>query len=283
MVTDVVTPQLVQRFNATLNLGPVAPLAGNIAPRLIHFCLAQPAVAKVNLDEDGHPARGGFMPPIPLPRRMWAAGTIAFPGEIRIGETIRRHSRVADIQVKQGRTGELCFVSIEHLIETETGPAVKESQTLVYRGIEGARKPDAISIDQNENAVPQTIVQVTPTLLFRYSALTFNAHRIHYDRPYAVDVERYPGLVVHGPLQATLLMQLAIDLKGGNPPTRFEFRSVSPLFDDAPVQLFAIDRSGISLRLWTSRPHGPQAMVADAYWDEPLSSATPLGFRNASA
>jgi 3-methylfumaryl-CoA hydratase len=264
---DVVTRELVRRFNATFDAGGPEPLDGDIAPRLIHFCLAQSAAPGSELGEDGHPARGDFLPPVPLPRRMWAAGALAFRGEIRVGETVTRRSRVADVQAKQGRAGELCFVIVDHVVEASGQVAIEERQTLVYRGSGGGGVPPKLDA-AGAVGVPRRTIEPTASLLFRYSALTFNGHRIHYDRTYAVEVEDYAGLVVHGPLQATLLMRLASGLRDGVAPRRFEFRSVSPLFDTAPVQLFADTDSGGSLRLWTARPDGPEAMVAEAHWDE---------------
>jgi 3-methylfumaryl-CoA hydratase len=264
---DVVTRELVRRFNATFDVGGSEPLDGDIAPRLIHFCLAQPAAPGSELGGDGHPGRGDFLPPVPLPRRMWAAGDLAFRAEIRVGETVTRRSRVADIQVKQGRAGELCFVIVDHVVEASGRVAIEERQTLVYRGFGGGGAPPKRPVARAAAGVPAT-VQPTASLLFRYSALTFNGHRIHYDRPYAVDVEGYAGLVVHGPLQATLLMRLASGLRDGIPPSRFEFRSVSPLFDTDPIQLFAETEAGGALRLWTARRGGPQAMVAEAHWND---------------
>ena len=266
---DMVTPELVGRFYATFDVDAAAPAPGDIAPRLIHYCLAQSADRMSELGADGHPERGGFLPPIPLPRRMWASGVLSFPDEIRVGERVVRRSRVADIQVKSGRTGELCFVTVEHRIESADRLAVEERQILVYREAPGSNAPAAVNSPvQAVDERPKATIEVTPPLLFRYSALTFNSHRIHYDRRYTVEVERYPGLVVHGPLQATLLMNLAIDLRRGMRPSRVEFRAGSPLFDDAPVQLFAEERADGSLRLWTARPGGPEAMVAEAHWGE---------------
>ena len=262
---DVVTRELVRRFNATFDAGGSEPEEGDVAPRLIHFCLAQPAAPGAELGDDGHPARGDFLPAVSLPRRMWAAGDLGFRAELRVGETVTRRSRVADVQAKQGRAGELCFVTVDHVVEASGRVAVEERQTLVYRGPGGAGPPP--TTPAAGAAAPQAVILATASLLFRYSALTFNGHRIHYDRTYAVEREAYAGLVVHGPLQATLLMRLATGLRDGVPPTRFAFRSVSPLFDTAPIQLFAATNAGESLRLWTARPNGPEAMVAEAHWD----------------
>jgi len=266
---DIVDADLVRKFSATFDGPEAIPGPGDVAPRLIHFCLAQPAAPTAELAADGHPQRGGFLPPVPLPRRMWAGGRLTFRGDLRIGDTVRRTSRIADVTVKEGRSGVLCFVVVDHVIAVDGQVMIEERQDIVYRdggsgggGAAGAsRKPAPAAL-----GVHRHTVEPSSPLLFRYSALTFNAHRIHYDRRYATEVEAYPGLVVHGPLQATLLMNFAAGLRGV-PPAQFAFRSVSPLFDDATVCLHARDE-GNGLKLWTARPDGPEAMVADAGWGD---------------
>ena len=262
VASDVVTPALVGKFRATLDLPGAEPEAGEPAPQLIHFCLAQPAVPQSELGPDGHPARGGFLPPVPLPRRMWAGGALVFRQDIRVGDTVRRTSRIADVVLKEGRTGPLCFVTVEHRIEANGALAVEERQDIVYRGGDAGlpgRPPPAAASGQHQRAV-----DASAPLLFRYSALTFNGHRIHYDRRYVQEVEGYPGLIVHGPLQATLLVDFAARLRGAS-PSRFSFRSLSPLFDDDPFRLHAAE-GGDALKLWTAREGGPIAMSAEAAW-----------------
>ena len=203
------TSALVQRFNATLNR--VSPLeTGAEAPALIHLCLCQPAVPTAELGPDGHPARGGFLPPVPLPRRMWAGGKFSFHASLQIGVIVSRHSVVRDVAIKEGRSGSLCFVTVEHVISSDGTLAVTERQDIVYREAAGAGSaaprhalPSAPTGDHHR------LIAVSAPLLFRYSALTFNGHRIHYDTPYARKEEQYPGLIVHGPLQAALLCQFA--------------------------------------------------------------------------
>jgi 3-methylfumaryl-CoA hydratase len=260
--SEVVTPDLVRKFRATFDLpgGDSAP--GDPAPRLIHFCLAQPAVPQDELGSDGHPARGGFLPPVPLSRRMWAGSELSFRQDIRVGDMVRRVSRIADVVLKEGRTGPLCFVAVAHRIEANGALALEERQDIVYRGTEtgGVASPPAPA----ETGTHRREIEMSAPLLFRYSALTFNGYRIHYDRRYAVEVEGYPGLVVHGPLQATLLLNFASAIRGA-PPSRFAFRSLSPLFDDDPVRLHARE-NGEKLKLWTARENGPVAMTAEAAW-----------------
>lgn len=255
------TGALVQRFLATFDReGPLQD--GADAPLLIHLCLTQPAVAASQLGPDGHPARGGFLPPVPLPRRMWAGGRFTFHTALRIGDPVTRQSRIVDVRMKQGRTGPLCFVTVDHDIRSGATLAVTERQEIVYRGPEAG--PPAAVPDAAPQGMHQRLIHPDPALLFRYSALTFNGHRIHYDHPYATGHEGYPGLIVHGPLQATLLAHLARDLVGRS-PAQFRFRSLSPLFDTADMTLNATgDHAG--MRLWTARPGGPVAMEAQATW-----------------
>jgi 3-methylfumaryl-CoA hydratase len=260
--SELLTTALAERFSATFNR-PDAARDGDPAPTLIHLCLALPAAPTLGLGEDGHPMRGGFLPPVPLPRRMWAGGSFTFHGEIRIGEMVSRHSTIRDVTAKEGRSGTLCFVTVDHLIESGGKLVIEERQDIVYRGADtvgGAKSAP-------EPAPPGThrlAVTPGPALLFRYSALTFNGHRIHYDAPYAREVELYPGLIVHGPLQATLLLHFAEAIRGKR-PARFSFRSLSPLFDTADFALNAEDDAG-ALRLWTSAASGPVAMEARAEW-----------------
>ncbi|WP_136649249.1 FAS1-like dehydratase domain-containing protein [Paracoccus aeridis] len=260
--SELVTGAMVDRFRSTFDQeGDVAE--GNVAPVMIHLCVAPPAAPTGGLGPDGHPARGGFLPPVPLPRRMWAGGAFTFHDDIRVGERVARTSTIRDVTLKEGRTGSLCFVTVDHRIESAGRLVIEERQDIVYRGADAPRAPG----ERPEPAAPGThrvVVVPSAALLFRYSALTFNGHRIHYDAPYATGVEGYPGLVVHGPLQATMLVQLAERLHGRR-PARFDFRSLSPLFDDADFTLNA-DEDGGDLRLWTAGVGGPVAMEARASW-----------------
>lgn len=260
--SELVTGAMVDRFRSTFDQeGDVAE--GDVAPVMIHLCVAPPAAPTGGLGPDGHPARGGFLPPVPLPRRMWAGGAFTFHDDIRVGERVARTSTIRDVTLKEGRTGSLCFVTVDHRIESAGRLVIEERQDIVYRGADAPRAPGK----RPEAAAPGThrvVVVPSAALLFRYSALTFNGHRIHYDAPYATGVEGYPGLVVHGPLQATMLVQLAERLHGRR-PARFDFRSLSPLFDDADFTLNA-DEDGGDLRLWTAGVGGPVAMEARASW-----------------
>ena len=259
---DVISRVLVRRFRATFDSHAGCP-RGDRVPHLLHFCLAQPAMDTNVLAADGHPKRGEFLPPVPLPRRMWAGSTLRFEGTLSVGDRVRRRSRIVDVVLKYGRTGPLCFVTVEHAIDVNGRVVLNETQDIVYRNLAG-QPPQTPTAATAEIGSKQRRVEPSSVLLFRYSALTFNSHRIHYDRRYACEIEGYPGLVVHGPLQATLLINLATEL-GGAQPTEFSFRSVSALFDNVPFVLHAREADG-ALRLWTARENGPVAMSAEARW-----------------
>ena len=261
--SELLTEAITDRFNATFDHEGLAK-DGADAPVLIHLCLAPPAAPTAALGPDGHPARGGFLPPVPLPRRMWAGGAFVFHDEIRVGELVTRRSTIRDVTVKEGRSGTLCFVTVDHRIESGDRLAVEERQDLVYRGIDPVGGGSGAAPPPAAQGADQVVVEPSAALLFRYSALTFNGHRIHYDNPYTRNEEGYPGLIVHGPMQATMLVRLAERLRGAR-PARFDFRSLSPLFDTAPFTLNA-EPDGAGLRLWTAREGGPVAMEARATW-----------------
>jgi 3-methylfumaryl-CoA hydratase len=270
--SDVVTRRLVEGLLATISNEPADPADGTEAPLAVHWCLAPPTAPMAQLGPDGHPARGGFLPPVPLPRRMWAGGRLEFYDGLRVADRVTRRSSILDVSAKQGRAGALCFVMVRHEISTDRGLAIRERQDVVYRGAEPARPVQPAATPVSRMTEQSTIagrwsraVAADSVLLFRYSALTFNGHRIHYDRSYCVDVEAYPGLVVHGPLQATLLLQQAASLRGGRAPGTFEFRSVRPLFDGPDFTVNA-DEEGTGLRLWTASAEGHVAMEAKATW-----------------
>lgn len=231
---DVLTPGLLARFRATLDSAET----GEAAAQGIHWCLCLPDAATSALDIDGHPKRGGFLPPVTLPSRMWAASSVTFHQPIVSGDQIERRSTIAGIAEKDGASGRLVFVDIDH--ETKAGgvPAVSERQTIVYREA-GTVAPAPPGSAEPDLAQWQWHRMLTPSeaMLFRYSALTFNSHRIHYDLPYATNVECYRGLVVHGPLTATLLLDLAARDFGANALTSFSFRGQSPAIAGEPLHL----------------------------------------------
>ncbi|MGB3274115.1 MAG: MaoC family dehydratase N-terminal domain-containing protein, partial [Xanthobacteraceae bacterium] len=215
---------------------------------------------------DGHPARGGFLPPVPLPRRMWAGGQLEFIDAMRVGDEVTRTSRIGDVTEKQGSTGTLCFVTVEHTLTTPRGVAVRERQDIVYRE---PPPVGAAAVPARSAAAPTAAHSrrhlADPVLLFRYSALTFNGHRIHYDRDYVTRIEGYPGLVVHGPLQAALLAEFASEHHGGRAPKTFAYRGVQPLFDGAAFSLNANAADG-TMELWTADAADTPTMKATAMW-----------------
>jgi 3-methylfumaryl-CoA hydratase len=232
--------------------------AGEALPPLWHWLYFLPIDRQSALAEDGHVARGGFLPPIDLPRRMWAGSRFRFEATLRIGDDATRVSRIGAITEKQGRTGPLVFVTVHHDISTAAGPAIHEEHDIVYRG--HAVGPAAEPPQAPADAVWRRTVTPTDVLLFRYSAVTFNGHRIHYDRRYATEVEHYPGLVVHGPLVATLLLDLLASEQPDAHVKTFEFRAVSPLFDTAPFTICGHPDG----RLWAANHTGGLAMEARA-------------------
>ncbi|MCG6115823.1 MAG: MaoC family dehydratase N-terminal domain-containing protein [Mesorhizobium sp.] len=259
-MSEPLSASLIERFEATL--GNALTRIEDAAPLGIHWCLNQPAIAANGLGIDGHPARGGFLPPVPLPRRMWAGGQLAFVGPLRSGEEITRTSRIEDVAYKQGRSGELVFVTLQHEITSGGRVALTERQDIVYRGLE---QDNAATVLQAEARAPDYVVNVdaTTTLLFRYSALTFNGHRIHYDLEYSRQNEGYSGLVVHGPLQATLMLHLAARLNGDRPPLAFSYRGVSPLIHGQVFNVNAISAGG-KLEMWCANANGNVTMRAEA-------------------
>lgn len=250
--------------------------AGDALPPLWHWIYFLQSAPLGALGRDGHPAKGGFLPPVALPRRMWAGGRFGFSADLHVGESVQKKSVIKDVQLKQGRSGALCFVTVRHEVcETDKPAAFWEEHDIVYREDPSPdASPPKTTSKATSKAVGQTALvgndwehteTVTPSevLLFRYSALTFNGHRIHYDRDYARTVEGHDGLVVHGPLIATLLMGLAQRLKDGARPIRFEFRAASPLFDTAPFTLHA-RQDGDAVTLAAATPQGRLAMQATA-------------------
>jgi 3-methylfumaryl-CoA hydratase len=239
------------------------PKPGDALPPLWHWLYFLDFAPQSELGPDGHAKRGGFLPPVELPRRMWAGGRLEFHHPLHVGESIARASRIASVQFKQGRTGPLVFVVVHHEISNGSGLAVTEEHDIVYRG-HSSNVSHALQTSPAE-VTWQRVITPDDVLLFRYSALTFNGHRIHYDRRYATETEGYPGLVVHGPLIATLLVEL-IRLKiPAATVSRFEFKAVSPLFDTAPFSISGnYAEEGKVVRLWATGPTGALAMTATA-------------------
>ena len=261
---DIVTAQLVKSLRATLFQEIGEPKAGDAAPFTTHWCLAPPVFPMSQLGPDGHPTRGGFLPPVPLPRRMWAGGELEFLDTLRVGDDTKRSSRISDVTMKTGSTGALCFVSVEHLITTARGTAIRERQDIVYRGVSSAAA-SAKAPQQPPIAAHRESHFSDPVLLFRYSALTFNGHRIHYDRDYVTKVEGYPGLVFHGPLQAALLVEFVARLHDGPAPKKFSYRGVQPLFEGSEFSVNA-DETDDGMELWVANAEGQPTMKGTATW-----------------
>lgn len=261
--TDIVTAQLVKGLRATLFQEVGDPRAGDAAPFTVHWCLAQPVFPMSMLGLDGHPTRGGFLPPVPLPRRMWAGGEIEFLQPLRVGDESTRTSRIADVQVKSGSTGTLCFVSVEHSISSPRGVAIRERQDIVYREMTSSA-PATAKAPPPKAQHRETHVS-DPVLLFRYSALTFNGHRIHYDRDYVTEVEGYPGLIFHGPLQAALIIEMAAKLRSGKAPKTFTYRGLQPLFEGTEFSINA-NETDAGMELWTANAEGQPTMKGTAEW-----------------
>lgn len=233
---DMVTPAMAQRLHLLLDAPGPAPSMGDCLPPLWHWLAFLPDAAQSQIGPDGHPFKGGFLPPVELPRRMFVGGRYHFDGHLHVGETLSRHGEVTGIKVKEGSSGKLVFVTVAYVTSGDHGE-VREEQDIVYREAATSRVP-APSGEADEQPVWdfEFSIDPTPPLLMRFSALTYNAHRIHYDRDWAVTEEAYPGLVVHGPLQAIAIA----DVLRRNCPDRvltsFEFRSSRPAFDGNPLR-----------------------------------------------
>ena len=238
--TDRATAGIFAELAATLDhVAP--PWQEGEMPPLGHWVCFHPLVRQSEIGADGHPAKGAFLPPIALPRRMWAGSRVSFLAPVRIGDRLRRRMTIADLKQKNGRSGRLAFVTIRHDIANDSGPVITEMQDLVYREAANAEPSGAVGPVIEPNPTWHRLVTPDPVLLFRFSALTFNAHRIHYDRPYAENVEHYPGLVVQGPLTAMLLMDFFLRAHPAARVTEFSFRGQRPLTDIQPFTLSGLD------------------------------------------
>ena len=256
-------------LSATLDRDDPPPAPGSALPPLGHWLYFLPTARQSELGADGHPKRGGFLPPVPLPRRMWAGGRLSWQAgnPLCVGQQVERRSTIRSVTHKAGRTGELVFVLVEHQIHNAHGLALTEAHDIVYRSApqpDDPAPPPQTPALAGQQAWSRTIVP-DDVLLFRYSALTFNGHRIHYDRRYATEVEGYPGLIVHGPLIATLLLDLLRRERPQSQVARFEFRAVRPTFDLHPFSVHgAPSAQGHAVRLWAQDHEGWLTMHAEA-------------------
>jgi 3-methylfumaryl-CoA hydratase len=261
---DTITAAPVRGLNATLDHSALAADVGMPLFPLWHWLYFLPQHRQSEIGPDGHAKRGGFLPPVPLPRRMWAGSQFEFRSPVRVGDAVERTSTIADVTTKEGRTGKLVFVKVRHELRCNgaADPAIVEFHDIVYRD---AKKPGdvdppptpAVQGDWQRTIVPDDV------LLFRYSALTFNGHRIHYDRQYVTQVEGYPGLIVHGPLIATLLMDLVRRHAPEAQVATFRFKAVRPTFDLHPFKVNG-KRDGNTVKLWAQDHEGWLTMDAEA-------------------
>jgi 3-methylfumaryl-CoA hydratase len=263
-IEDVVTAAPLRGLSATLDREDAPQAAGKAIPPCWHWLYFLPMARQSEIGTDGHAKRGGFLPPVPLPRRMWAGSRIDFAAPLCVGQAIARTSRIDDVRLKEGKTGPLVFVKVRHDIRADGAPAIVEEHDIVYRDHPQPGEPAPAGTPAPADAQWTRRIVPDDVLLFRYSALTFNGHRIHYDRKYVTEVEGYPGLIVHGPLIATLLLDLLRRELPDATVTHFEFRAMKPLFDIAPFEVCGRRVDGHHVKLWARTPEGHLAMDAGA-------------------
>ena len=262
---DSIGPTPVLALHATLDHAPLPVAAGTPLPPLWHWLYFLPLHRASEIGTDGHARRGGFLPPVPLPRRMWAGSQFEFGAPLRVGDAVTRTSTIADVTVKNGRSGPLVFVKVRHTLTADgaAAPALVELHDIVYRearapgDMEPPPTPAPVAAAWQRTLVPDDV------LLFRYSALTFNGHRIHYDRQYVTEVEGYAGLIVHGPLIATLLLDLLHREAPDADVATFRFKAVRPTFDGQPMRVSG-RREGHDVHLWAQDHAGWLTMDAVA-------------------
>lgn len=240
-------------------------------PNLYHWLYFLPIINSEMLAEDGHPKKGGFLPPIPFPKRMWAGGRLEFLQPISVNQIIHRESEIVKIDFKQGKSGNMYFVTVKHSIFADGQLAIIEEQDIVYRDASNPAQPAspvamAAEVEERHYSYKKTFPVTTP-ILFRYSALTFNSHKIHYDRPYSMQQEGYPGLVVHGPLSATLLMHTLQQEYPEKQIAKFDFRAVKPVFDFSEFYICG-DIQKHTGKVWIEHADGQVAMQAKVTFKE---------------
>ena len=262
-VTDYVTPIVEQRYRATLNMDIGNPKDGDPVTSGLHWMLGWNLVKNDELGVDSHPALGEFLPPVPLPRRMWAGSEIKVLKPIRVGDKVVKQSTVADIQVKEGRTGLLCFVTAEYNFLVNDKVTINEKHNIVYRDISKSGGGSGYSKEIPERADLSEKIFMHPTILFRYSAIGFVGHRIHYDHPYTVNEENYPGLIVHGPLQATYLLRAAEKLMGKQVKS-FTHKVMAPVFANSEYMVGVDKMDDGSVSCWGATKEFGVTMRAEA-------------------
>jgi len=268
MLHDTLTSAPLQGLSALLDRDSAPPSVGDLVPPLAHWLFFLPLHRQSEIGPDGHAKRGGFLPPVPLPRRMWAGGRLQWHQPLRVGDTLQRVSTIASVTRKTGRSGELLFVVVTHDIHNQHGLCLHEEHNIVYLPAATAGDAPAVAA-AHETSQPLWQREWLPdeVMLFRYSALTFNGHRIHYDRDYCQDVEGYPGLVVHGPLIATLLLDL-VRQHTDRTVRQFSFKTLRPTFVVAQPRPLRVNAhplaDGRSLHLWAQDHEGCLTMQASA-------------------
>jgi 3-methylfumaryl-CoA hydratase len=264
-VSDEITAAPVRALAATLDRDDPLPQAGTPLPPLWHWLYFLPAHRAGEIGLDGHAKRGGFLPPVPLPRRMWAGGRLQWDiaNPLRVGDAARRVSRIASVTHKSGRSGDLVFVTVVHEVHNAKGLSLGEQHDIVYRAAAQPGEAPPAPVAADGNAAWQRELTPDEVLLFRYSALTFNGHRIHYDRRYVTEVEGYPGLVVHGPLIATLLVDLVRRHVPGAKLRKFDFKALRPAFDGRALRVNGRPE-GNTVALWAQDHEGWLTMKASA-------------------
>jgi len=264
---DLITLAPLRGMTALLDRDPGDIADGTPLPPLWHWLYFLPHARQSELSEDGHPHRGGFLPPVPLPRRMWAGGRLEFHHQLRAGDEVSRNSVIKRVEVKEGRSGQLAFVCVGHEIASSAGVAIYEEHDIVYREkpavtatqpAQNSGKPAPTSCDFSRQHL------VDPVSLFRYSALTFNGHRIHYDRDYVTRQEGYPGLIVHGPLLATLLVELCREHQPDRRLQKFEYRALHPVIDSQSFTACGRMISSKLTELWIANSENTLCMQATA-------------------
>ncbi|MBI4540197.1 MAG: MaoC family dehydratase N-terminal domain-containing protein [Gemmatimonadetes bacterium] len=250
---------------ALLDREPGAIAEGSPLPECWHWLYFKPLVRQSQIGEDGHPLRGGFLPPVTLPRRMWAGGRLRFHRPLVVGERATKRSRILSVTEKEGRSGKLVFVTVGHLVEGPAGPAVEDEQDIVYRDATRTGEPVAQGEPAQAEALWSETVLPNEVALFRYSALMFNGHRIHYDHAYVTQVEGYPGLVVHGPLTATLMLEAATRHEK-RVALLYRYRGLAPLFSGELITLAGRTNGDGGTEVWAAGPAGRVAMRGTVEW-----------------
>ena len=269
-VSDVVTAAPLACLNATLDRDDPEPRIGDLLPPSGHWLYFLSATRQSELDANGHAKKGNFLPPVPLERRMWAGGHLHFQAPLRVGDAITRSSEIMDVTLKEGKSGPLVFVVVRHRVSGPDGLAIEEDHDIVYRGAppQSTLAPPPQAPEHRGEADWQRTIDPDPVLLFRYSALIFNGHRIHFDRDYVMQDEGYPGLIVHGPLIATLLMDLCRREAPDRRLIRFDYRARGPIFDLGPFSVNGRLVDG-GAELWALDHQGRLAMTGDAEFETP--------------